>query len=332
MITKKYYKLIRVSYADEGYFCLTNVSNSIGNVKIDLKLSGGQYGCNYEYSTDGVTWNAYTVGNNVQVDPNSNIYWRYAGSGNNIGSYAPNGSPYGFFFDFDCYASGNLMSLYAKTDFANYTGNWCAYMCFKNQTHLLRADFNLGRNTTVGDYGMTNMFDGCTNLTTSPDLSSITSITGTQESSGGMREVFRNCTSLTSAPDLSNLTSIGKSGFSRAFDSCTSLTTAPDFTNLTSSGERGLYYAFNNCTSLTTGANLTNVTSVDSQGCLFMYSGCRALTTAYAPTITWDTGKMDNWLFNVAASGTLYADSSISSTIPTSSTSGCPNNWTVATI
>lgn len=273
MITKKYYKLIRVSYADEGYFCITNVSNTIGNVNINTVASSTSNNPNYEYSTDGVTWNTYNVkGTNVQVDPNSNIYWRYAGSGTKVGNTS--NYYFGFYVDFDCYISGNLMSLYSKTDFANYTGTWNAYYLFYNQTHVLKAEFNLGTVTTIPEDGFRNMFNGCTGLTTGPDLSSITSI--------------------------------GKNGMGSMYSGCSALTTAP---------------------------NLINVTSAGSGAVLALFNGCSSLTTAYAPTITWDGFSTSyNWLSGVAASGTLYADSSIASSIPTNNASGCPSGWTVVSV
>ena len=295
MITNKYYKLIRVSYADEGYFCLTNVGNGVGTVSIGTAGS-----INYEYSTDGVTWTSYTGGTEINVDPKSNIYWRYAGSGNNISGKT-------FNLGFDCYASGNLMSLYSKDNFNAYTGDWGAKQLFYNQTHLLRANFSLGAATTIGAEDMHRAFYGCQNLTEGPDFSHITTIeTGqTPPYYGGLQEAFYDCRALCVTPDFSSLTSVGRNAFNNAFYQCFGLTSTPNF---------------------------TNVTSVSATGFLDAFFYCRNLTTAYAPTITWDTGKMAGWLNYVLASGTLYADSSIASTIPTSNPSGCPSGWTVATL
>lgn len=223
MITKKYYKLIRVSYADEGYFCLTNVGNSVGTVKID-NPSGSSGGAqpNCEYSTDGVTWNSYTTrGIEINVDPNSNIYWRYAGSGGTLGDSNV------FYFDFDCYASGNLMSLYEKTNFASYTGNWDASRLFENQTHLLRADFNLGAQTTIPQRGLYGIFHGCTSLTTAPDLSNITTL-----ENYAMGNMFTGCASLTTSPHLENITTAGYGSLFYTFQGCSLLNTiyAPTIT------------------------------------------------------------------------------------------------------
>ena len=116
------------------------------------------------------------------------------------------------------------------------------------------------------------------------------------------------------------------------FANCQSLRTAPDLSGLTTVPESGLYSMFSTCTSLTEAPNLIKITDVDNYGMQNMFYGCTYLTTVYAPTITWDTSKTQGWLDGVAASGTLYADASIASTIPTNSTSDCPNGWTVASI
>lgn len=222
MITKKYYKLIRVSYADEGYFCLTNVGNSIGTVKIDKWWETPNSNTSpavLEYSTDGVNWTTYTGGNGgdavaINVDPNSNIYWRCK-----AGQLAFYRSRSQFIFDFDCVASGNLMSLFTDSNFASYTGNWAASNLFCNQTHLLRADFNFGAQTTVYCYdnistykrndGIDSMFSGCTNLVSAPNLGNLVNSSSTSDSAqqyytGSMNNLFRNCSSLNTiyAPNM----------------------------------------------------------------------------------------------------------------------------------
>lgn len=217
MITKKYYKLIRVSYADEGYFCITNVSNSIGTVSIGTVGS-----INYEYSTDGVTWTSYTGGTDINVDPNSNIYWRYAGSGSKINDKT-------FNLGFDCYASGNLMSLFSKTDFASYTGDWTANGLFLDQTHLLKADFNFGSQTEFNKFNQCNsLFSGCINLTSIPDFSGFTAI---NNASGSVTQIFdnafKNCQSLVVGANFSSITSWPRDAgeMSNIYNGCTALRT-----------------------------------------------------------------------------------------------------------
>lgn len=60
------------------------------------------------------------------------------------------------------------------------------------------------------------MFNGCTSLTTPPDMSNITTIGGQY----GCSQMFKGCTALTSAPDMSSLTTVGHSGCMNMFTNC----------------------------------------------------------------------------------------------------------------
>ena len=177
--------------------------------------------------------------------------------------------------------------------------------------------------TTVGEYGMENMFYNCKALTTPPDLRKITTVSGS-----AMRSMFYNCTSLTTPPVLRKITTVKYYSMSSMFQNCSALATPPDLSNITSVINYGMQNMFYGCTSLTTGPNLSNITSVGKQGMNSMFYNCTALKKAYAPNITWDTSKTENWLYYVSASGTLYAKSSIIDSIPTSNVSGCPYKWT----
>lgn len=208
MITKKYYKLIRVSHADEGYFYIKNVSNEVGEFKINMYSSGTM-----EYSLDGVTWTSYDLTNKpgVNVNPNSNIYLR--GTNFNNTGYSQETV---FIFNKDFNIGGNYMSLlnYATMNSATEIGSsGVIKKAFKNQTHLISAaDLNFGNVTTIsGSEAFGNFFEGCTSLSSLPDYSNITSV--------GQYCFFRcfyNCDSLTNGVDFSNITSVGSNGF----DSC----------------------------------------------------------------------------------------------------------------
>ena len=82
----------------------------------------------------------------------------------------------------------------------------------------------------------------------------------------------------------------------------------------------GAIYASYPCTGLTKSLNL----SASSYGHLdYMYYGCSSLNEVRinATNVT----SLTDWLNGVAASGTVYANSSLS--LPTNSTSGIPQNW-----
>lgn len=75
MITKKYYKLVKVSYADSDYFRITNVDTTAGTLTIG---AGGNLDKNLEYSTDGVNWTtaASNAPFSLAVPAGSNVYMR----------------------------------------------------------------------------------------------------------------------------------------------------------------------------------------------------------------------------------------------------------------
>ena len=109
---------------------------------------------------------------------------------------------------------------------------------------------------------MSNMFYGCTNLTTIPLLNTI-NVTN-------MSYMFNNCTNLTTIPllDTSNVINM-----STMFNGCTNLTTIP---LLDTSKVTGMSGMFLNCSSLTTIPLLdtSKVTGMSS-----MFGSCSKLTT-----------------------------------------------------
>ena len=296
MITKKYYKLIRVSHADEGYFYIKNVSNEVGEFTINIYTRGTM-----EYSLDGVNWTSYdlTTKPSVSVNPNSNIYLR----GTNFINNAVNNSVINFTKDYT--VGGNFMSLSNYSTMGSVTtidsSNNTIQYAFKQQTHLVSAaDLNFGNVTTIGQRGLYGIFEGCT--------------------------------SLTNVPDLSNVTTIGVYGLSNTFNNCTSLTTGPDLSNVTSIGSSGLSYIFNNCTSLTTGPDLSNVTSIGSSCLDSALQNCYKLSTATAPNISdlTQNNVLYIWLnyAGTQATGTKVVNVPTGATILTNSPSGIPTGWT----
>lgn len=177
--------------------------------------------------------------------------------------------------------------------------------------------------TSVGQQGMTLTFAN-SSFGTLPDLSGITSV-----GVSGMSNMFSE-SHLRTGPDLSNVRTVADSGMLNMFVNSTWLTTPPDISSITTIGKNGMKQMFTGCTALTAGPKLGALTSVGTTGLESLFQGCSRLTTAYAPTITWDTSKTKNWLFNVAASGTVYADASIINSIPYNDVAGCPSGWTKA--
>ena len=165
-------------------------------------------------------------------------------------------------------ASGNVMSLIAFSDTLTDYG-----LCdlFKGCTSLTQAPELPATTLAYGCYS--NMFYGCTSLTQAPALSATT-----LESScyGGM---FYNCTALTQAPELP-ATTLAYGCYSNMFYGCTSLTQAPALpaTTLESSCYEGMFY---NCTSLTIAPELP-ATTLEAFCYASMFKYCTSLTTTSA--------------------------------------------------
>lgn len=203
MITKKYYKLIRVSYEDLNYLTLTNMSDVTGEFSVgkhDYPVN-----TNLEYSINGVDWVTYdlTTLPNIEVPTGGNIYLR----GNNENGFnRQSGYTYYYHFDMnvDYKVSGNLFSLRNTNPsvFSTYTSvleEEFKYL-FYESTHLIDASGLITTQiTSVNSRGFENVFALCSALTTAPDFSSITSVTN------GFDYAMYSCTHLTNvtAPNIS---------------------------------------------------------------------------------------------------------------------------------
>lgn len=177
MITKKYYKLIRVSYEDQQYLTLTNTSGTAGG--FNLVKEGTQAPTpNLEYSLNGVDWTSYDFTNlpTVTIPIDGHIYLR----GNNSNGFNRTWNCYKLNMDVDFEASGNLFSL-RNTDptiFSTYTSvqSYEFYYLF-NGTNLTDASRLLTNViTTVSESGLTGLFQKCGKLRFGSDFSNINSV------------------------------------------------------------------------------------------------------------------------------------------------------------
>lgn len=219
---------------------------------------------------------------------------------------------------------GNINSL-VKVNFENDT---TCYSFFDNSTilgffqgkaKLKSAGSLILPATTLADNCYTNMFRGCTSLTTAPELPATTL------DMSCYNNMFNGCTSLTTAPALPT-TTLADSCYGYMFDGCTSLTTAPALpaTTLINACYGGM---FNGCTSLTTAPELPATTLAEY--CYFeMFNGCTNLN--YIKCLATDISATNctyKWVNSVSSTGTFIKNPSISSW--TTGTSGIPSGWTV---
>ena len=137
------------------------------------------------------------------------------------------------------------------------------------------------------------MFEGCTSLTTAPEL------LATTLADNCYAYMFSGCTSLTTAPELP-ATTLATSCYKSMFDGCTSLVTAPELL-ATTLADNCYGYMFNGCTKL----NYIKCLATDISA-----SGCR-----------------NKWVTNVASTGTFVKATGMTSW--PNGTSGIPTGWTV---
>ena len=166
--------------------------------------------------------------------------------------------------------SGDIMSLIDyENDVLEIPSAYCFCGLFEGCTGLTTAPELPA--TTLANESYYRMFYGCTGLTTAPELPATTLA---NECYGYM---FYGCTGLTTAPELP-ATTLASGCYYGMFYGCTGLTTAPELpaTTLANDCYNGM---FNRCTSLTTAPELP-ATTLAIYCYSSMFSGCTGLTTA----------------------------------------------------
>ena len=302
------------------YFTIVTVTEC--TVKFNY-ATGANY---FYYSIDGgYSWIGHQSGTTITMDSNSKILVK----GYNNSPGVVDGDLGNFTTTGNFSVEGNIMSLFYGDNFSGETyfptggGNQWIFTpkrLFKDCTGLISAEnLILPKSSQNGCYR--RMFENCTSLTTPPELPATTLANSCYY---GM---FSNCTSLTTVPsNMLQATTLANSCYYGMFSNCTSLTTAPILSATTL--ENFCYCRmFEGCTSLTTAPNLPATTL--KQSCYAsMFSGCTSLDsiTSLATDIA-ATNCTTNWVNGVAASGTFYKNSSMSSW--STGDSGIPSGWTV---
>ena len=174
-----------------------------------------------------------------------------------------------------CNLKGNCMSLLFGDNAANNYSlsgkNYAFCELFQNCTNVVNVSSNFLPATTLTYFCYQRMFNGCTSLTTAPELPATTLTDYCYYA------MFAGCTNLTTTPELL-ATTLATCCYDRMFANCTNLTTAPELpaTILKSSCYQYMFY---NCTSLTAAPELP-ATTLAASCYRYMFSGCTNLTTA----------------------------------------------------
>ena len=312
---------------------------------ITLTRNGSPTAVVLEYSLDnGGTWTEWLeVGNVRTLTLAAGVrVWLRNQSGTSTGLSTSGANYYNFAFSDAVNAYGDTRSLLCSLPFAGVITNFCFYRLFYGCGTLVDAP-DLAA-ATLANYCYYEMFRGCTSLVEAQQLPAATLAYVCYY---GM---FRDCTSLVSAPQLPAAT-LANSCYYEMFRGCTSLVSAPDLPASTLANDCYMYM-FRGCTSLVSAPQLpaamlanncyygmfwdcTSLVSAPDlpastleQGCyMYMFYRCANIdeVTMLATDIS-ATNCLYEWLYNVAASGTLHLDSRLTG-IPSDSASGIPTGW-----
>ena len=196
-----------------------------------------------------------------------------------------------------CDLTGNCNSLLFGDDAVNNNSlsgkDNAFYQLFYNCSTIKNVSSNFLPATTLTSACYSSMFNGCSSLTTAPELPATTL------ESQCYSYMFRGCTSLTTAPELP-ATTLVYGCYSYMFYGCTSLTTAPELP----------------------------ATTLASQCYSYMFYGCSKLKYIKALfTTTPSSLYTGNWVSGVASSGTFVKNKD--ATWDVTGVSGIPSGWTV---
>lgn len=231
-----------------------------------------------EYSTDKNTWNTitfdwasgtHTTELPIKLNTGGKMYFR-----NDTRKFS---GDYDKYITFSSSVSSNVggdirtLSNYLDVNSETTPQSYMFSRLFYNNKHIVDASNLRLPYTRLKDDCYLYMFEGCTKLTTAPELPA------TNLATECYFNMFSGCTSLTTAPELP-ATTLGIKCYGGMFSGCTSLTTAPELpaTNL-------VFYCYS-----------------------YMFQGCSKLNsiTVYVE----DRGEYDwtnDWLSGVASSGTF---------------------------
>lgn len=259
------------------------------------------------YGIDGIGWNEYE--NEILLNRGQTISFK----GTNVKAK--------FYINKPCNILGNGYSLLVGDNAVNLTD----ISVFGNQIlsfsdcPIINVVSSFLPATTLDEYCYSSMFQGCTSLTTAPELPATTL------ADYCYYYMFSGCTSLTAAPELP-ATTLADSCYYDMFNNCTSLTTAPELPATVLA--KGCYIGmFSGCTSLTTAPDLPTIT-LSARCYINMFRGCSKLN--YIKMLATDISAFQclaGWVDSVSSTGTFVKNPAMTS-LP-SGDDGIPSGWVV---
>ncbi len=190
----------------QTYFYIEDISGSTNTVSI-TKNNASAPTLNLEYSTDGSTWttktmNEDTTANTFTLPANGKLYLR----GVNDGWCSSSSSIFNSYYNSitatgSHNVGGNIMSLLYGSEFEGKTtfptsNSFVLSVLFRENKTLVNAKDLILPATTLANSCYYGMFQGCSKLTTAPELPA------TELASNCYHHMFTGCKSLKSIPEL----------------------------------------------------------------------------------------------------------------------------------
>ena len=242
-------------------FCIENVGDVKASIQYNTKNT------NIRISKDYKTWNDYTTGTEIELNPKDRVYIK----------------------------SDYVLDESATPKFHFTNANGTRLRARGNIASLLygTGDEYITKYTIAAQYCYKSTFDNCASLTQAPELPATTLASNCYNS------MFSGCTSLTQAPELP-ATTLAEYCYRSMFNGCANLTQAPELT-ATTLADYCYDSMFQHCTSLTQAPNLPATTL--AQSCyIMMFRGCAGLTQAPAlPATTLAKNCYDSMFVNCAS-------------------------------
>ena len=276
-----------------GGLCFTAEA---ANSSVQLTAVGSAPVVTLVKSFDGVNWEAYAVGEVIDLPSTGDYVYLAAGEGGNDTFGSSTTVYHQFVINGLVAASGDI-------------------------TSIRRFDLE---QTTLAKYCYYYMFSGCTGLTSAPELPATTL------ANSCYHFMFNGCTGLTSAPELP-ATTLASHCYRNMFQNCTGLTSSPELP-ATTLKPFCYCYMFQNCIGLMSAPELP-ATTLKTQCYAYMFQNCKNISIIKIHFTAWNIstidGKTNGWVNGVASIGTFYKPTALPEEYGISK---IPTGWTVVNI
>ena len=249
-----------------GGLCFTAES---ANSSVQLTAVGSAPVVTLVKSFDGVNWEAYAVGEVIELPSVGNSVYLAAGEGGNETFGLSSAKYHKFVINGLVAASGDITSIRRFDLEQTPLAKFCYISMFDGCTGLTSAPELPA--TTLDNFCYNSMFRGCTGLTNAPELPATTLAVSCYNS------MFSGCTGLMSAPELP-ATTLAANCYNNMFSDCTGLMNAPELP-ATTLDNLCYGYMFRGCTGLTNAPELP-ATTLAVNCYTYMFKGCIGLTSA----------------------------------------------------